>query len=65
MDCSYPHKPTLQSRCTCSDNALGGEGEQPLFEPMFEARKRLFIDLLYWDLEVVDERFEIDRFDDT
>lgn len=44
---------------------LGGEGEQPLLESMFEARKRLFIDLLDWDLEVVDERFEIDRFDDA
>ena len=44
---------------------VGAEREQPLLETMFEARKRLFIDLLDWDLEIVDERFEIDRFDDA
>lgn len=44
---------------------VGGQDDQPLLESMFEARKRLFIDLLDWDLEVVDERFEIDRFDDA
>lgn len=44
---------------------VGEQAQQPLLESMFEARKRLFIDLLDWDLEVVDDRFEIDRFDDA
>lgn len=44
---------------------IGEEREQPLLESMFEARKRLFVDLLDWDLAIVDERFEIDRFDDA
>ncbi|MBK6413941.1 MAG: hypothetical protein IPF76_13255 [Sphingopyxis sp.] len=44
---------------------VGAEADQPLLESMFEARKWLFIDLLDWDLEVVDERFKIDRFDDA
>jgi acyl-homoserine lactone synthase len=34
-----------------------------LFETMFEDRKRLFIDLLQWDMPVVAGRFEEDRFD--
>lgn len=46
-------------------HGAGEAAEQPLLESMFEARKRLFIDLLDWDLEVVDGRFEIDRFDDA
>lgn len=44
---------------------LGRPADQPLLESMFEDRKRLFIDLLDWDLTVVDERLEIDRFDDA
>lgn len=31
---------------------------------MFEARKRVFVDLLKWDIAVLDGRFEVDRFDD-
>lgn len=31
---------------------------------MFEARKRVFVDLLGWDLPVLADRFEIDQFDD-
>ncbi len=42
----------------------GDTSDQPLLTSMFEARKRLFVDLLDWDLEVVDDRMEIDRFDD-
>lgn len=30
---------------------------------MFEDRKRLFIDLLGWDVPVTDDRYEIDQFD--
>lgn len=32
---------------------------------MFEARKRVFVDLLGWDLPVLAERYEIDQFDDA
>lgn len=34
-----------------------------VFDSMFEDRKRLFVDLLGWNVPVVDDRFEIDRFD--
>ena len=37
------------------DRALAG---------MFEARKQVFVDLLKWDLPVLDGRYEIDQFDD-
>lgn len=32
---------------------------------MFAARKRVFIDLLKWDLPALDGRYELDHFDDT
>lgn len=44
---------------------FGSDGAQPLLTSMFEARKRLFVDLLDWDLDVVGDRLEIDRFDDA
>ena len=31
---------------------------------MFEARKRVFVDLLGWDVPVIDGRYEVDQFDD-
>jgi acyl-homoserine lactone synthase len=31
---------------------------------MFEARKRVFVDLLKWDVPVIEGRYEIDQFDD-
>ncbi len=31
---------------------------------MFEARKQVFVDLLKWDLALIDNRFEVDQFDD-
>jgi len=41
---------------------------QPLRHPplrgMFEARKRVFVDLLGWDVPVLEGRFEADQFDD-
>lgn len=36
----------------------------PLLKEMFEARKRVFVDLLRWDVPVIDDRFEVDQFDD-
>jgi N-acyl-L-homoserine lactone synthetase len=31
---------------------------------MFEARKRVFVDLLKWDVPVIADRYEVDQFDD-
>lgn len=44
----------------------GGFGDQvrdATLRVMFEDRKSVFIDLLKWDLPVLDERFELDEFD--
>ena len=44
-------------------------GSKPAFNErtlraMFEDRKSVFVDLLKWDLPVLDGRFELDQFDD-
>lgn len=31
---------------------------------MFEARKQVFVDLLGWDVPIVEDKYEIDQFDD-
>lgn len=36
----------------------------PALREMFEARKRVFVDLLKWDVPVLDDRYELDQFDD-
>ena len=41
-----------------------GPGNDHILKSMFEARKRVFVDLLRWDVPVLDGRFEIDEFDD-
>ena len=38
-------------------------GEHALLANMFVERKRVFIDLLHWDVPVLDGRFEVDQFD--
>lgn len=38
--------------------------ELPL-QAMFAARKRVFVDLLHWDVPVLDGRYEVDQFDDV
>jgi acyl-homoserine lactone synthase len=38
--------------------------EHKAMRTMFEARKRVFIDLLKWDLPALAGRFELDQFDD-
>jgi acyl-homoserine lactone synthase len=35
----------------------------PALSAMFEARKRVFVDLLKWDVPVVAGRYEVDQFD--
>ena len=41
----------------------GSVSEDVLFAQMFQERKRVFIDLLGWDLPALDGRFEVDQFD--
>jgi N-acyl-L-homoserine lactone synthetase len=36
-----------------------------LVRAMFEARKQVFVDLLKWDVPVLEDRFELDQFDDA
>ena len=38
--------------------------ESEILRAMFEARKRVFVELLKWDVPVIDGRFELDQFDD-
>lgn len=38
--------------------------KEPLLQAMFEARKQVFVDLLKWDVPVLDGRYEVDQFDD-
>ena len=35
----------------------------PMLQAMFEARKRVFVDLLNWDVPVLGDRYEVDQFD--
>jgi N-acyl-L-homoserine lactone synthetase len=41
----------------------GGVSEDALFAQMFQERKRVFIDLLGWDLPALAGRYEVDQFD--
>jgi acyl-homoserine lactone synthase len=41
-----------------------GSASDGLLRAMFAARKLVFVDLLKWDVPVLDGRFEIDQFDD-
>ncbi len=38
-------------------------GSCPILDNMHRARKRVFVDLLKWDVPVIDEQFERDEFD--
>ena len=38
--------------------------KESLLRSMFEARKQIFVDLLKWDVPVLEGRYEIDQFDD-
>lgn len=38
-------------------------GASPIFDAMYRDRKRVFVDLLKWDVPVVEGAFEIDQFD--
>uniref|UniRef100_UPI0035CB415B acyl-homoserine-lactone synthase n=1 Tax=uncultured Sphingomonas sp. TaxID=158754 RepID=UPI0035CB415B len=41
-----------------------GQATDDHLRAMYEARKRVFVDLLKWDLPVLAERYELDQFDD-
>jgi len=47
---------------------IDSQSREPAKEPhlraMFEARKQIFVDLLKWDVPVLDGRYEVDQFDD-
>ncbi|WP_375403000.1 acyl-homoserine-lactone synthase [uncultured Sphingomonas sp.] len=45
-------------------NGTGYGAHRRLLDGMFADRKRLFVDLLGWNVPVVAGRFEVDRFDD-
>ena len=40
-------------------------GEDHVLRSMFAARKSVFVDLLKWDVPVIDGAYEVDQFDDT
>jgi N-acyl-L-homoserine lactone synthetase len=44
---------------------VGGDGSIPdaLFREMYRERKRVFVDLLGWNIPVLDDEFEFDQFD--
>jgi len=48
---------------------LAAAARQPLenqvLRAMFEARKQVFVDLLKWDVPVLQGRYEVDQFDDA
>ena len=44
--------------------AQGHPLESNVLRSMFEARKQVFVDLLKWDVPVLEGRFEVDQFDD-
>lgn len=45
------------------DGAEWGEGS-PVLNDMYRDRKRIFVDMLGWDVPVIDGAYEIDQFDD-
>lgn len=40
-----------------------GPGTSPTLDQMHRDRKRVFVDLLKWDVPVIDGQFEVDQFD--
>lgn len=47
------------------ENVASTYSEHALLRSMFEARKQVFVDLLGWNVAVIDNRFEVDQFDDA
>lgn len=47
------------------ERGTGNPAGERAIRTMFEDRKRVFVDLLKWDVPVLDGRFELDEFDDA
>ena len=45
-------------------SGCAGRSSDRALKAMFEDRKSVFVDLLKWDVPVIDGRFELDEFDD-
>lgn len=48
----------------CTATAFERPHAEPALQAMFAARKRVFVDLLRWEVPVLEDRFEVDQFDD-
>jgi acyl-homoserine lactone synthase len=46
------------------ESGVSGLLERRALRQMFEARKQVFVDLLKWNVPVLEDRFEVDQFDD-
>lgn len=46
------------------EHGCASPSAERMLRSMFEDRKSVFVDLLKWDVPVIDGRFEIDQFDD-
>jgi acyl-homoserine lactone synthase len=46
------------------EQQVSGPRQTRALQAMFEARKQVFVDLLKWDVPVIEDRFELDQFDD-
>jgi acyl-homoserine lactone synthase len=49
---------------TIVESGVSGLLERRALRQMFEARKQVFVDLLKWNVPVLEGRFEVDQFDD-
>ena len=47
-----------------TESGVRAPGTDYVLKSMFEARKQVFVDLLKWDVPVLEGRFEVDEFDD-
>ena len=54
----------VRDSVTVATGCAGPHG-QPKLAAMFAARKAVFVDLLRWDVPVLEDRFEVDQFDDA
>ena len=45
--------------------SAGGPASDDALRAMFAARKSVFVDLLKWDVPVIDDTYEVDQFDDV
>lgn len=45
--------------------SAGGPASDDALRAMFAARKSVFVDLLKWDIPVIDDTYEVDQFDDV